>query len=188
MFRKKPREESVGFCESLENLCMCSPFWECVLDDPDYYSDSLTLRHRVSEWNYGRKLKKLERQEAKLEKQEEKKRERQREQRRRSRSRERQRRQSRSRSRSKERRRSQSRSKRRLVWGLLSRQNKVCDESMITRTNKQTKWQLLGAEILIAIHAISKSQETALWKDCSVILDNTKIQSSPIRNLKKCKD
>ena len=62
---RPPEEEDEGFSEKAAYICICGPCWECVLDDYDHDRDSLTLRHRVQDWNTERKFRNLQRIESK---------------------------------------------------------------------------------------------------------------------------
>jgi len=60
MFSKnKPRIEDDDYSDAVEYMCLCTPFWEYMLDEEDYYPP--TLRNRVKEWNGARRSRSLQR-------------------------------------------------------------------------------------------------------------------------------
>ena len=57
-----------GACYTIEYVCACTPFWECVLDEYDYDYNSITVKDRLREWNEKRietkKLQKLQKKQS----------------------------------------------------------------------------------------------------------------------------
>jgi hypothetical protein len=63
--RARSDSDGTDYSEAIEYVCLCTPLWECIFDDYDNYSNSFTLRNRVTEWKHERRSRSLERKEAK---------------------------------------------------------------------------------------------------------------------------
>ena len=61
MFNNSRGSRGISIMEALERVCLCVPFWECVLDDYDHYSNSFALKYRMREWRNERRMRSLTR-------------------------------------------------------------------------------------------------------------------------------